>query len=165
MHRRHRTGRPAALGALALLTGCHTYVPVMQAPAPGTDVALVLTDRGRAALGERIGPEVDQLRGTLESASDSSVTLAVTQSLSLRGLSQGWTGERITVSRDQLAGLRVRQLDKGRTALAVLTAGVGVGLLTTFGFAGAGGSGESGGTLPPGPPPGPSTRAATLTHP
>ncbi|MBL0937343.1 MAG: hypothetical protein IBJ03_00500 [Gemmatimonadaceae bacterium] len=98
-------------------SACYSYVPVATAPAPGTEVALLVSDRGRVELGERVGPEMDQLRGTLVSSSESAVTLRMREAVSLRRVSTTWTGESLTVSPSLLAGVRVKQLDRGRSLL------------------------------------------------
>lgn len=114
------------VGALSLCTGCYTYVPMTSAPAAGSEVAVILTDRGRVALNDRVGPEMDQLRGRLVSSTDSSVTLSMKESVSLRGVSANWTDEVLTLTRDHFGSLRLKQLSRGRTAAAV--GGVGAAL-------------------------------------
>ncbi len=107
------------LPLIALLgtSACYSYVPVSSTPTPGTEVALLISDRGRVELGTRVGPELDQLRGTLVSSTPSAVTLRMREAVSLRRVSTTWTGESLTVSPDLLAGVRVKQLDRGRSAL------------------------------------------------
>ena len=50
--------RPVAIvvAVLHLCTACYSYVPVRSAPQPGAQVALEVTDEGRVALREKIGP-------------------------------------------------------------------------------------------------------------
>ncbi len=110
-------------GTLLLTTACHTYVPNSAAPASGTEVAVVLTDKGRAALADRVGPEMDELRGRLMSSTDSSVIISMTQSLTLRGVSATWTDEVLTVSREHFGSLRTKVLSRGRTSVLAGVAG------------------------------------------
>lgn len=114
----------AVLSLLSLFaTGaCYSYVPVTGTPAPGQELALVITDRGRAALSERVGPELDQLRGTLVTRNDSSYTLAMKQAVTLRRVSNTWTGESLTVSSSLVGSVRERRLDRGRSWLLAASA-------------------------------------------
>jgi len=113
-------------GALTLCTGCYTYVPSSTAPVAGSEVSVILTDRGRVALNDRVGPEMDQLRGRLVSSTDSSVTLSMRESVSLRGVSANWTDEVLTLARDHFGSVRLKQLSRGRTT--ALAGGFGAAL-------------------------------------
>lgn len=161
-----RATRCAGVGAMLLsVAGCYTYAPPVSAPAPGAEVAVVLTDRGRAALGERIGPEIDQLRGRLVSSNDTSVTVAMRESVTLRGVSAAWGDEQLTVSREQLATVRVKALSKGRTGVLAGTMGAVLGFFVINGGFDIGG--RNVGSDPSTPPggPGPSSRIGTLLIP
>ena len=101
-----------------LSTGaCYSYVPVTGAPVAGQELALAITDRGRVALAERLEPEVDELRGTLVSKTDSSFTLAMKQTVTLRRTTSTWTGESLTVSSAFVGTVRNKQLSRGRSWL------------------------------------------------
>ena len=113
-------------GALALCAGCYTYVPTSTAPAAGSEVSVIMTDRGRVALNERVGPGIDQLRGLLTSSTDSSVTLSMKETVSLRGVSAYWSNEPITLMREHFGSLRLKHLSRGRTA--AVAAGFGAAL-------------------------------------
>jgi len=113
-----RVFHPACLiGTLLLTTACYTYVPGSAAPATGTEVTVLLTDKGRAALSDRVGPEMDELRGRLMSGTDSSVVISMTESVTLRGVSATWTDEVLTVSREHFGSLRIKALSRGRTSV------------------------------------------------
>ncbi|HYW49049.1 MAG TPA: hypothetical protein VE861_00510, partial [Gemmatimonadaceae bacterium] len=125
-----RVIRFALLASVVLLcTACYTYVPSGNAPASGREVAIVLTDKGRVALSDRVGPEIDQLRGRLMSSTDTSVVLSMSESVSLRGVSAKWTDEVVTLSRDHFGSVRIKELSRGRTAVAAGVAGAAVVLV------------------------------------
>lgn len=123
-------------GVMLLATGCYSYAPALSTtPAPGTEVAVILTDRGRIALNERVGPEMDQLRGRLVSSSDSNLTIAMTESVSLRGVEATWTDERISLARDHISTVRVRAFSRGRTAVVATSISAATVLfIATSGF-------------------------------
>jgi hypothetical protein len=137
------------------LTGCYSYARVDSTSAPvGAEVATEITDRGRVALADSLGPSPRRLEGRLVSSSDSSITLALTAVRSLRGERTNWTGERITLQRSSFDGLSQRQLNKGRSALAgVLVVGAAVVLALTLGITG-GGDGDPSERVPTPPPQG-----------
>jgi hypothetical protein len=112
--------RAASILSIAMVlstSACYSYVPVTGAPVPGTEVALVVTDRGRVALGERVGPEIDELRGTLVGKTDSSYTLTMKQAVTLRRTSATWTGESLSVSSAFIGGVRERRFSRSRSWL------------------------------------------------
>lgn len=104
-------------GLVLLCTACYTYAPSGTTPVSGSEVAIVLTDKGRVALNERVGPEMDQLRGRLLSNTDTSVAISMRESITLRGVSAKWTDEAITVHRDHVGSLRIRELSKARSSI------------------------------------------------
>jgi hypothetical protein len=141
-------------------SGCYTYSLPTVAPAPGAPVSLSLTDRGRAALVDRVGPEMDRLVGTLVSTTDSNYVLTVLETVTLRGVSAKWSGESITLSRDLVGGVRVRTFSRGRT---LLVAGTGGAAAVAALFAGGlvGGTSVVGDPLTPPGGPGNSTKTAS----
>ena len=161
-----RATQCAGVGAMLLsVTGCYTYAPPVSTPAPGAEVAVVLTDRGRAALGERIGPEIDQLRGRLVSTNDTGVTVAMRESVTLRGVSAAWGDERLTVNREQFATMRVKALSKGRTGVLAGTMGAVLGFFVINGGFDIGGRNvDSDPSTPPGGP-GNTTKIGSLRIP
>ena len=106
-----------ALFSVLCAGGCHSSVPVTGSPVAGQQVALSLTDRGRVALGDRVGPETDELRGTLVGKTDSSFTLAMKQAVTLRRVSNTWTGESLSVPVLFVGTVRERRADRGRSWL------------------------------------------------
>lgn len=108
----------------AALTGCYTLQPARTAVEPGNEVALDITDEGRVALTENVGPEVLQLEGRLLSIDNGDYVLGVNVVRFLRGGEQVWRGERVRVPEDHVRTVYERRFSKGRTAvMAAVTAG------------------------------------------
>jgi hypothetical protein len=141
----------AGLCAVAVATqmACHTYLPAQEpVPVSGKEVAVVLNDRGRALVGERLGESVMQIEGRLVSSTDSIVTLNVTRTVMLQGSSAIWTGESVSIPREGVRSFRLREFSRGRTAMlsVALVAGIAVlGALITLVGGGNGRPGEGGG--------------------
>lgn len=145
-HRSHRSVRPAfkparawrgwtalLLTGVASLSGCYTTRPVSGVAPPGAELVLQLSDRGRTALGDSIGPSADQIRGTVESARDSSYVLRVASVQYLNGQTNRWTGEPLTVRMDLVNRTQQRQFSRSRTwglGLGVAAAILAVALST-----------------------------------
>lgn len=118
----------AIFAVVPALHGCYSYVPVdTAAGAPvGERLAFDITDQGRAALADRLGPGVLQVEGSLREFDANSYVMSVW------GLSQigtglvRWSGENVRISRDFVGGVRKRQLSRSRTFLTVGGITVGV---------------------------------------
>lgn len=109
-------------GALALQMGCYSYLPVQSAPPtdPKAErVAIVINDRGRALLSERVGPMVEQIEGHIDKHENGTVTMAVYRVKTLRGDYSTWTGEQVQIPDDAVLGYRPRKVSKIKTALFV----------------------------------------------
>ena len=132
-------------------TGCYTYhhAPVGTL-APGSSVALGITDRGRVALGQQLGPGVLRVRGELVERTDSSYVLRVSAVEQLNGHTAKWNGERVVISRDHVGTAAEHHLSRGRTWLAVSGVAVGVALAATAITLNTTGREGGGGKLPPG---------------
>lgn len=136
MNRRWRLWRRFVGGlcaaALSLQMGCYTYQPLQTGvPATGSRIAVVLNDRGRATLGDRLGSAIDKVDGLLVEGDGSEVTLEVYRTIDLRGNAATWTGERVQLPRDGITGYQGRQFSKRRTFLLVGTV-VGVIVATAL---------------------------------
>jgi hypothetical protein len=160
------TSRHIGLAALLCVgAACHSYVPALSAPLPGSEVAVVLTDKGRVALSDRIGPEIDQLRGRLVSGTDSTITLSMHESLSLRGTAIKWTDEVLSLSRVDFGSIRLKQLSKARSSAVAGTFGAAALFFVLNG--GFGNDGTRVDQDPSKPPagPGPSSKPGVLSFP
>lgn len=123
-------GALARAAALALLAaGCYSYRPLHTVPEPGTYVSFDLTDRGRTALGDSIGPEIAKAEGILDSKSDSLYVLRMQAVQGFRGQRSKWGGERIGFRPEYVRAISERTFSKGKTALAV---GGGVAAAVAF---------------------------------
>lgn len=132
-------------GLLLLQTACHTFLPLQdQAPVPQSHVAIVLNDRGRALMADRLGETIDRVEGVLVESSETAVRLQVSRTVSLQGSTATWVGEEVVVQREGVRGFRARQFSRGRTAMFSIAAVVGLvvigGVLTLL----VGGGGRPG---------------------
>ena len=127
---RARQLRAALAGVLLLptVTGCYTYRPIWTGePAPGSVITFGLTDRGRVALSDRLGPGARNVTGLLRSATDSEYVINVSRVTYIEGDRVAkWNGEQVDISRNDISGVAERQLSKSRSWLA---AGVVAGAL------------------------------------
>jgi hypothetical protein len=140
----------AVLSLLPNLLACHSYVPVRPdaTTVQGTEVAVRVTDRGRVMLERQVGAGAQRLEGRLVSATDSTLSLALT---SVRYVDNPatvrWTGETVTIARDVVVDVSERRLSRSRSWLAGGIAALVVAALSTLAIEGFGGGG---GEEPPG---------------
>jgi len=126
MNRRGRYWRRFVAGlcaaSLLLQVGCYTFKPLQtSAPVTGNRIAVVLNDRGRFTLGDRLGSAVDNVDGLLVAVDSTTVTLEVYRTTDLRGGTASWTGERVLMPKDAIVGYQERQFSKRRTYVLVAT--------------------------------------------
>jgi hypothetical protein len=113
-----------------LLVGCYTLEPTGgAAPEPGTRVALEINDAGRLALGGFVGPGVTQIEGRLIGRENDAYLVAVSAVTTLRGGTQVWAGERISVLPGHVGTIYERRLSAGRS---VTLGVVAIGGFTAF---------------------------------
>jgi hypothetical protein len=131
-HRRVRARQVRATLAAALLlpsaTGCYVSRPIWNGqPVPGTEISLGLTDRGRVALSDRLGPGALTVSGRLASATDSLYVVDVTRVAYIDGGRVAkWNGESVNIAKNDVSGIAERRLSKSRSWVA---AGIAAGLL------------------------------------
>lgn len=111
---------------LASQAGCYTYAPAAREVSPGMGVAYTLTDRGRVAVADQVGPGALRLEGTLLQNTGSEYVLAMARVRTLDGSVSRWGGERVTLSHDHVANAFERKLSRSRTAITVAATAVGV---------------------------------------
>jgi len=131
------------IGGMAMLFqwGCYGFLPVQSSPpALQERAAVVLSDRGRTLMGDRLGELVEYVDGVIESADTAGVVLSVVGTRDVRGGSSLWSGERVTIPAEAILGYRARQLSKPRSYLlagtlvatiAILTFGLSLDLFAT----------------------------------
>lgn len=130
------------------LAGCYTYVPVSTSPI-GSTVSVEVTDRGRVALAESVGPGVRRFNGQVMASSDTAMQVSVStvQFLDV-GAPVKWAGEPVAISRDYVVVLREKRLSRSRSFLAAglfTAAGVAMSMIAIRGFGGDDPSGKPGG--------------------
>jgi len=123
-NRRARTWRRAVGGlcaaTLSLQIGCYTLQPLQTSlSATGQRMAVVLNDRGRFTLGEKLGSSVEKVDGMVVAVDSMNVTLDVYGTTDLRGNNSTWSGERLQVPKDAITGYQARQFSKRRTYILV----------------------------------------------
>lgn len=125
-----RAQRARAAVAAALLlpgaTGCYSYRPIWNGePMSGSDVSLALTDRGRVALSDRLGPGARTIGGRLAAVGDSTYTIDVNTVTYIDSRTAKWNQEPVSVSKRDVGGIAERRLSKSRSWLA---AGIAAGV-------------------------------------
>jgi hypothetical protein len=128
-----------------LLQGCYETLPLQQGPPPATvSVQLVLNDKGRVAVSDRLGSAVEKVEGTITAQNSDSYTLAVSEVYQLGGNSSKWNGEPVTIAKDGTDGYQIHRFNQTRTVvLAVALVAAAVVFLATTKLIG-GGSGQAG---------------------
>lgn len=121
-------GRAAVLAFLTgVATGCYSYLPLPASPATGTEVKLDISDQGRVALGESLGPSVRFIEGRLQAASDTGYVMNVSSVGYVNGTENKWSGERVVVRPAYVSAAKERRLSKGKTWFGIAV-GVGAAL-------------------------------------
>lgn len=120
-------------GAMALQMACYSYAPLQTvAPVPPRQVGVVINDRGRTLLGDRVGALVDRIDGQVVSIDSQKLVMHVYRVTDLRGTGSTWTGEEVSIPREGILGFRERKLSKFKVLLLV-----GVAALAVVGFLGS----------------------------
>jgi len=137
-----------AIVAALVLSACYTYVPLATpSPAPGSYLALTLTDSGSEALTRYLGPNVRVVRGRYLATGDRGLLVSVSSLATQRGDELSWAGETVTLPTGAIASIEVRRLAKGSSALL---AGASVaGVVATVGAVNLIGGGSSSGSGSP----------------
>jgi len=113
---------------LGLQMGCYSYRPMQSAPPPEPNpmVALMIGDRGRMLIGERVGSLVEQIEGRVVRRDSQQITIQVFKVVDVRGNHSTWTGEQVVIPNEAVMGYRARKFSKLKTALLV---GAGIAAL------------------------------------
>jgi len=140
----------ASLLSLPLVTGCYVASPITAIPTAGLTVEAELSQSGTERLTAVVGPNAARLDGLVLGATSDSLTLSVREVRLRDGQVLFLQGTTVRLDRAQFTVLRVRTLDRRRTAIATGLGLVGAILLidqVRFGGGGEGG-GTGGGTTP-----------------
>ena len=108
----------AVIAMVGMVTGCYATHPVAGTAVPvGNVVILTVTDQGRAALAEQLGPSIEGVEGRLVARDSASYTLSMQAVRLLRGGEQVWTGERVRIRSEHVALVSEKKFSRSRTAL------------------------------------------------
>lgn len=128
------------------LVGCYTLQPTGGAtPQVGTRIAVDVNDVGRVALGGSMGPEIDQIEGTLVQRDQSDYVLAVSAVHLLRGGDQVWSGEQVHIKPEYVNRTYERQFSPGRTVVLSAIGAVLIGAFVSQSLLGSGNENPRGG--------------------
>ena len=118
------------LAFVVLLSACYTYVPVQSpTPAVGEAVSLEITDQGRVALAERLGPGVLRIEGRVLGMEGEQILLSVGRIVQVNGQVNLWSGESMRLDRAVVGRTQTRRIDQRRTWMAVAATAIAVGVL------------------------------------
>ncbi len=150
-----RWRRAVAIGLLPTVAGCYRYTPIATlepAPAPGTNLSLVLSDEGRMQSMRQVGPYAVRIEGSLLQATSDDLTLAVSDVVDIRGTHSKWTGETVSFPRSYVMMTYQKQFSRSRTTLLVAAVAGGiVALIASRNLLGLFGGGSDSGPTPPDP--------------
>ena len=131
--------RAIALSAVLWVSACYTFVPLFPgAVRSGQEVTLEVSDSGRVALAERLGPELYRVEGRVVGVTPQDVALRVDAITNVGGSRNMWNGEQVSFRTEHLRTASEKKLSMGRTAvLAALALGAAALIITQaelFGF-------------------------------
>lgn len=112
-----RVGRfLVGVALVELLAGCYVLQPATGAgPEPGTRIGFEVNDLGRLALGGQMGPEIAHIEGQLLSKQPDQYEVSVSSVKLIRGGTQVWNGEKVTIKREYISQTYERHFSKGQT--------------------------------------------------
>lgn len=142
MLKRWSSRRAIWMSAILSLTvqACYSYMPIdSQAPAPsGRYVEMQITDRGRVGLGDRFGPGVRQINGTVVGQQNNELVLSVDRITNIDGEMGRWSGDTTRIEREFIGSMTERRVSASRTALLVAAAGAAIYATAASGLLGGG---------------------------
>lgn len=147
---RVRRATAIGVGVLHVCTACYAYTPVQTPPAPGAQVALEVTDAGRVALNDKIGPGVVRLEGTLAGVENEDLLVDAQAVRQVHGYISDLGGVRVRLPKQYVTRMDERRFSRSKTLLVAggIAAAV-VAFFVTKGFGGRGtppeGTGGGGG--------------------
>jgi hypothetical protein len=126
--RRRRAG--IVLACVSVVNAsCYEYQPLSgTSPTAGQHVEFVLSDSGRVALGQQLGPGVLRVDGLLRQVRDGAYEVGVDHITTISGGSANWGGESVRIPIADVSQAGLRSLSRTRTALVAAAAVVGIGL-------------------------------------
>lgn len=131
--------------ASLVVGGCFTWHPVTAAPPAGNELEALLSNAGTARLTAIIGPDASSILGTVTGTRGDTLDLAIAEVRTRGGLTYYLRGTTVGLVGADLASMRVRQLDKRRTAIAATAGVLGAAALAAGVSAISGGMDNTGG--------------------
>jgi len=126
------------------------YTPIdRNAARTAAEARIDLTERGTLELSPRIGAGVVSVDGRVRTVTDSTVEVALVQTVTRTGDSQQWLGEPLVIPLGYVTGFRRRQASTKRSLLlggSILAGVLGAGAAFGIGNSGSGGNTGGGGT-------------------
>jgi hypothetical protein len=102
-------------------------------------VELLLNERGRADLLDKLGPDALSVEGVLVSRADSSISVTISSVTSISKAVAKWGGEPLTVQMNQLRDVRLKRLSMRKTVVAIgAVVGAGLAFVVTRALGGRG---------------------------
>jgi len=115
----NKTGRLAALALVsALASACYAYAAPGSGGLTGRQVQATLTDSGSVVMAAKVGPAVEQLRGSVVAEDLNFLSFAMDESVHRDGTGAPWRQEVVQVPRPLIRQIDVRGFSPTRTALA-----------------------------------------------
>ena len=136
-----------------MISACYTYRPVTASVAPtGVRVKASLSDAGRVSVAPFVGAGVTFVEGEVLDSDATSVTIALASVKRQGEQATGWSGERLTLQRSDIAMMGERSLSRSRTSWAVagLSAAAAIAVMAAQGTLRGIGGGGGGPKNPPG---------------
>lgn len=137
----------ATIGLAAFLaTGCYAYITPSQSDVErltGRQVQATLTDSGSVILAAKVGPAVEQLRGSVVAEDLTSLSVAMDESVHRDGTGAPWTQEIVQVPRPLIRQIDVRGFSPTRTLFATFLTSAAL-FAVEKGFLKGGGSNAAG---------------------
>ena len=109
------------VAVLHVCTACYAYTPVQTPPAPGAQVALEVTDEGRVALNQKLGPGVVRLEGTLAGVEDGELLVDAQAVKQVQGYISDLGGVRVRLPRQYVTRIDERQFSRKKTLIVAAT--------------------------------------------
>ena len=130
--------RVARLAAVIAGIGCSRYVELGTiSPVAGGDARLTLSMRSSQVTYGPIGSAVRQIEGRIVSVSDSTIDVAVSGVTRTTGFRESWTGQKVSVARNNVTSIEAKQFSVPRT-LGTLGAVVAAGFVARGAMGGEG---------------------------
>ena len=135
-----------AATAAFLASGCYAYVtpsPSQSERLTGRQVQATLTDSGSVVMAAKVGPAVEQLRGSVVAEDLTSLSVAMDESVHRDGTGAPWRQEVVQVPRPLIREVDIRGFSPTRTLFAAFLTSAAL-IAVEKGFLKGGGSNAPG---------------------